>query len=177
MATLTAVYLDLRDLQSARVWSWCRLLGFDAHVEPRPFVMDVDDPWETTAPSFGVELAMLMEHARERSAAQVRAVIDAAFDRLMPDAESAHAELAVWLEVAAAAGLCLAAYDQDRERLLAEVGYYKAEAREDHGVLRAPTLLFDDGTSVYLQLDHHVGSIAEAHRVLADIHQRVDARA
>lgn len=158
MLDLVAVYLDLRDLQSARIWRWLTALGRTRDVEVRPFCLDVADPWECDAPTFGLELLMLLEQARDHGPDTMAAVVDAAFARMLPDTESASAELATWLAIGASAGLPLEAYDAEMERLKAEVGYWMAEAREEHGVVRTPTLLFDDGTTVYVQLDRESGT-------------------
>jgi len=175
MADLSAVYLDLCDLQSARVWRWLHALGIVEDVDVRPFSIEVADPWECTAPPFSLELLMLLEQAREHDTASVVALVDAAFERISPVVESAHAELAIWLQVGAAAGLPLAEYDAEMERYLAEVGLWQAEAREDHGVLRPPTLLFDDGVTIYLQLDQEVDTPEEARRFLDVVLARVAA--
>lgn len=173
MADLEAVYLDLRDLQSARVWRWLRALGLAHEVEVRPFCIAVADPWECTAPPFALELLMLLEQAREHGQQAVVDTVDAAFDRIGPEVESAHGELAMWLQVGAEAGLPLAEYDEEMERYRAEVGLWQAEAREDHGVLRPPTLLFADGTSLYLQLDHDIAQPGRAREFMAMVRSRL----
>lgn len=171
-----AVYLDLTDLQSARVWRWLTAVGC-AKLEVRPFVMAVDDPWTCTMPPLSLELAMLMEQARDHGHAAVRALVDAAFDHLLPAVRMAHEELAAWLAIGAEAGLPLLEYDHDMERLRAEVGLWQAEAIADHGVVRAPTLLFDDGTTVYLQLDADLAGGSEATAVLQSLHRHIGALA
>ena len=60
MTHLIAVHLDLRDVQSARVWGWIRALGLQAEIEARPFSLDVAEPWDCDGPTFGLELLMLM---------------------------------------------------------------------------------------------------------------------
>ena len=175
MTHIIAVHLDLRDVQSARVWGWIRALGLQEQVEARPFSLDVADPWDCEAPSFGLELLMLMEQARDHGPAAVARLVDTAFARIGVDAEAAHAELAMWLQVGAAAGLPLAEYDEEMERLKAEVGYWMEEAREDHGVIRPPTLLFDDGTTAYVQLDAPVEDPEDAQRFLAVVLERLAA--
>lgn len=173
MTHIIAVHLDLRDVQSARVWGWIRALGLHEQVEARPFSLDVADPWDCEAPSFGLELLMLMEQARDHGPAAVARLVDTAFARIGVDAEAAHAELAMWLQVGAAAGLPLAEYDEEMERYRAEVGLWQAEAREDHGVLRPPTLLFADGTSLYLQLDHDIAQPGRAREFMAMVRSRL----
>ena len=61
MTHLIAVHLDLRDVQSARVWGWIRALGLQAEIEARPFSLDVAEPWDCDGPTFGLELLVLME--------------------------------------------------------------------------------------------------------------------
>ena len=173
MTHLIAVHLDLRDVQSARVWGWIRALGLQAEIEARPFSLDVAEPWDCDGPTFGLELLMLMEQARDHGPEAVARLIDTAYERIGVDAEAAHAELAMWLQVGAAAGLPLAEYDEEMERLKAEVGYWMAEAREDHGVIRPPTLLFDDGTTAYVQLDAPVEDPEDAQRFLALVLERL----
>lgn len=175
MAELDAVYLDLHDLQSARVWRWLTALGMAERVEVRPFSLEVDDPWDCEQPPFGLEMLMLLEQAREHGPEAMVRTLDAAFERIGPEVESAHAELAVWLAVGAEAGLPLLEYDREMERLRAEVGLWQAEAREDHGIVRTPTLLFDTGASVYVQLDREVTEPAEAKELLDVIQARLSA--
>ena len=122
-------------------------------------------------------VAETVEQARDRGPESIACLLDAAFERISPDIESAHAELAAWLQIGHAAGLPLAEYDDEMERLKAEVGYWMAEARDELGVLRTPTFVFEDGTTIYVQLDREVSEPADAHRVMDVIRARLGSLA
>lgn len=173
MAELHAVYLDLRDVLSARVWDWLGALDLHTVVEPRPFCMEVPDPWECAAPPLGLELAMLLEQAREHSPRAMCTVLEESYARLGRDLDAAHEALAAWLAIGSQAGLPLGEYDQHMDRLRAEVGYWMAEATEEHGVVRAPTLLFDDDSIVYVALDVELDDPVEAAEFLAVVQSQV----
>lgn len=172
---IAAVYLDLTDQGSARLWRWLRATGLRDAVEVRPFCATVADPWECDDPPFALELLMLVEQARAQSADRVAAVVDAAVDRLDEDGGTAAGQLAVWLEVRRVAGLQhgplgLAAFDEAMDRLRAEVGAWQAEAIE-LGITGVPAVVLADGSVVQVQLSRDVddADAADLLRRLADL--------
>ncbi len=166
MADLTAVYLDLTDPESARLWRWLRVVGVWRSVEIRPFCASVEDPWDCEVPPFGLELLMMLEHTRGYGQQMMGEMLDVVFDRRTPRVDVAHAELGLWLEIGQRLGLDLAAYDADREQLRAEVGYWQEEAILELGVDHPSTLVFDDGSVMRVQLHGDLTRHDEANALL-----------
>ena len=180
MATLTAMYLDLTDPQSAVAWSWLQVVDPGQDVEIRPFCLSVLDPWECSSPPLALELLMLLELARAHAPEAATAIIDVAFDQIGRTTHPAardkpHVPLATWLAVWSASGLSLEEYDEGRERLLAEVGYWQAQAVQEFGIDAVQTLLADDGTTIHLRLDPDATRPSHARRLWQEVNERLDA--
>lgn len=172
VTALKAVYLDFQDHGSYRVWRWLSRLPERATVEIRPFWTtgegEESDPWDRTTPSWSLELLALGELARESGRQRHECFVDAAFAAVY-DAGADLSEFQGWLEIGAEAGLDLEAYTRDSDRWRAEVGLWHSEARDDLGVTRVPSLVFDDDRVLFVKLDHDVTDEAAARRLLADL--------
>ena len=172
MTALTAVYLDFQDSGSYRVWKWLSLLPQRSTVEIRPFWAAVDEeepkPWERTTPSWSLELLALGELARETGRQVHECFIDAAFAALYDEGANLS-EFGGWLEIGAEAGVDLDAYTTDSDRWRAEVGLWHSEARDDLGITRVPSLVFDEDRVLFVKLDQQVTDAAAAQRLLADL--------
>ena len=172
MPTLTAVYLDFQDHASYRVWRWLSLLPERHTVEIRPFwssvTPDEPNPWERTQPSWSLELLALAELARETGRDRHECFMDAAFAAVF-DSGADLSEFPGWLEIGAEAGLDMEAYTEDSDRWRAEVGLWHSEARDDLGVTRVPSLVFDEDRVLFVALDRDVADGAAAIRLLDDL--------
>ena len=166
MPRWTAVYLDYLDLQSARVWGWLRRVPHAREVEIRPWTPDAGRPWEPESRTWGLEIAALGELARETGREAHEAFCDEAFAILTSCGDPGTAGPECWLRLGARAGLDLLRFSRDSDRWRAEVGLWQAEARDDLGVERAPTLVFDDAHAVFVQLDEDVEDDGAAERLL-----------
>lgn len=175
MPRWTAVYLDYLDLQSARVWSWLRRLPHRDEVEVRPWMPDGARPWEPESRTWGLEVAALGELARETGREAHEAFCDEAFSILLSCGDPGAAGAECWLRLGAKADLDLLRFSRDSERWRAEVGLWQAEARDELGVERAPTLVFDDVHAVFVQLDDDVADADGAERLLVRVASFVSA--
>lgn len=172
VTALSAVYLDFQDHGSYRVWRWLSLLEERHTVEIRPYWAAANasepDPWDRVTPSWSLELLALAELARETGRDRHECFVDAAFAAVY-DAGADLSEFQGWLEIGAEAGLDLDAYTRDSDRWRAEVGLWHSEARDDLGVDRVPSLVFDDDRVLFVKLERDVGDRAAAQRLLADL--------
>jgi hypothetical protein len=172
MTALQAVYIDFGDHNSYRVWRWLSQLPERGTVEIRPFWAGASaaepDPWDHTSPSWSLELLALAELARETGRDMHECFVDAAFAAVY-DSGADLSEFQGWLEIGAEAGLDLDAYTRESDRWRAEVGLWHSEARDDLGVTRVPSLVFDDDRVLFVALDHDVQDTAAARRLLADL--------
>ncbi len=169
---LSAVYLDFADHGSYRVWRWLSKLPERSTVEIRPFwsgvTADEPNPWERTTPSWSLELLALAELARETGRDRHECFTDAAFAAVY-DKGANLSEFQGWLEIGAEAGLDLDAYTHDSDRWRAEVGLWHSEARDDLGVTRVPSLVFDEDRVLFVKLERDVEDVEAARRLLADL--------
>ena len=172
MTALQAVYIDFGDHNSYRVWRWLSKLPERGTVEIRPFwagaTISEPDPWDRTSPSWSLELLALAELARETGRDIHECFVDAAFAAVY-DSGADLSEFQGWLEIGAEAGLDLDTYTRESDRWRAEVGLWHSEARDDLGVTRVPSLVFDDDRVLFVALDHDVEDTAAAQRLLADL--------
>lgn len=172
MTVLQAVYLDFGDRNSYRMWRWLSRLPERASVDIRPFWAGASaaepNPWERTQPSWSLELLALAELARETGREMHECFVDAAFAAVY-ETGADLSEFQGWLEIGAEAGLDLDAYTRDSDRWRAEVGLWHSEARDDLGVTRVPSLVFDADRVLFVSFDQDVEDEAAARRLLADL--------
>lgn len=174
MHTLTAVYVDFQSRDCYRVWRWVGLLPGGDKVDVRPFSLDAlrvgdSSPWEREdTGSAGLELLALGELAREAGPDLHHRFVDEAF-RLVHEEAAERSGLEAWLALGTRLGLDLDAFTADSERWRAEVGLWHAEAADEHGIGRLPTLLFGDRHALYVKLVRDVTDTAAAQRLLDDL--------
>lgn len=174
MEQLTALYVDFQSQDCYRVWCWLSLLPESDKLEVRPFSLDAvrqgdAGPWERQSTgSAGLELLALGELAREAGAETHHRFVDEAF-RMVHEEVADRSGLEAWLALGSRLGLDLDAFTADSERWRAEVGLWHAEAVDDLGVARVPSLVFGDSHALYIKLVTDVGETDAARRLLDDL--------
>lgn len=179
---LTALYVDFQDPASYRVWRWLSLLPLPERVEVRPFSLDsldgggaattVEDrppgPWDSTDPSWPLELLALGECARESGRPAHRRFVDAAF-AAVHERRGDAAEPETWLRLGTELGVDLDRYTREGDRWRAEVGLWHREGADELGVEGVPTLVFDERRALRVELDDDVRDAGAAHRLLSTL--------
>lgn len=173
MPVLTALYVDFQDPASHRAWNWLSFLPERQQVDVRPFLLDSVNagplsPWESTSPSWALELLAMGECARDAGAAVQRRFVDAAFEAVHRHGTDPAAP-ETWLRLGTELGLDLDGYTAEGDRWRAEVGLWHREAADELGVTGVPTLVFDDRHALRLVLDQDLVDAAAARRLLATL--------
>jgi hypothetical protein len=172
--TLTAVYVDFQSQDCYRVWRWLCLLPEGDKVDIRPYSLDAvrlgdPGPWERKdTGSAGLELLALGELARDTGPELHRRFVGEAF-RLVHEEAGERSGLEAWLALGTRLGLDLDAFTADSERWRAEVGLWHAEAADELGIARLPSLLFGDRHALYVKLLRDITDAEAAQRLLDDL--------